>query len=82
MRLRRLRFRLKRQGMAELDAWLAGLEAPLAGGDYPLLEAVESLLACEPPELIAMMRGERPAPELLRPWLALQRLDAEPAISV
>jgi len=71
MRLRRLHFRLKRQGMAELDTWLSGLEEPLADADRPLLMAVESLLACEAPELIAMMRGERPVPEPLRPWLAL-----------
>jgi len=69
--LRRLCYRLKRQGMAELDAWLSGLEEPLRQGDNELATAVETLLELEPPELVAMMRGERPLPELLRPWLAL-----------
>ena len=71
MLLRRLCYRLKRQGMAELDAWLSGLEEPLRQGDGELAEAVEALLSHEPPELVAMMRGEKPLPELLRPWLAL-----------
>jgi len=68
--LRRLRFRLHRQGMAELDAWLSALEVPLQQGDAVLMQAVERLLSCEPPELVAMMHGELPLPEVLRPWLA------------
>jgi len=63
-RMRRLRYRLNRQGMLELDAWLA----PLLQADFTdvaLVEAVEQLLACEPPELQAMMQGQRELPEPL-----------------
>ncbi|PIW51374.1 MAG: succinate dehydrogenase assembly factor 2 [Zetaproteobacteria bacterium CG12_big_fil_rev_8_21_14_0_65_54_13] len=66
--IRRLRYRLNRQGMLELDAWLAGLldaDMDRAG----VVDAIESLLACEPPDLQAMMHGESPLPEVLRPWL-------------
>ena len=69
--LRRLRYRLKRQGMAELDTWLSGLEGPLRQGGDELARAVEDLLVLEPPELLAMMRGERPLAQILRPWLEL-----------
>jgi len=66
---RRLRYRLQRQGMLELDAWLAPLdEVDLR--DREMAEAVAVLLSCEPPELLAMMRGLRPVPACLRPWLA------------
>jgi len=70
LRLRRLRFRLRRQGMVELDAWLSALETPLQQADAAFLQAVEQLLAREPPELVAMMRGEAALPERLRPCLA------------
>jgi len=66
--IRRLRYRLNRQGMLELDAWLAGLmqaDFQLAG----VVDAIESLLCCEPPLLQAMMHGESPVPEVLKPWL-------------
>jgi len=69
VRLRRLRFRLKRQGMLELDAWLSGLEEALQLGDYELAQAVEGLLMQEPPELTAIMVGEKRLPEVLSPWL-------------
>jgi len=67
--IRRLRYRLNRQGMLELDAWLAGLMQ----ADFNRVEvisAIELLLDCEPPDLQAMMHGELPLPEVLRPWLA------------
>jgi len=67
--IRRLRYRLNRQGMLELDAWLAGLmRADLHSAG--IVDAIESILACEPPELQAMMHDESLLPEVLRPWLA------------
>jgi len=67
--IRRLRYRLNRQGMLELDAWLAPLERALAEGDGETVAQVEAMVATDTPELIAMMHGETPLPELLRPWL-------------
>jgi len=66
--VRRLRYRLNRQGMLELDAWLA----PLLQADFSdgaVLAAAESLLDCEPPELQRLMQGEIMMPEALKPWL-------------
>lgn len=66
--VRRLRYRLNRQGMLELDAWLA----PLLAADFSdaaVRAAAESLLACEPPELQRLMQGEAGIPEALQPWL-------------
>jgi len=66
--IRRLRYRLNRQGMLELDAWLGGLQqADL--GCMDVVAAIEQLLNCEPPELQAMMHGELPVPEVLKAWL-------------
>lgn len=67
--VRKLRFRLKRQGMAELDLWLSALEPALERGDEAVRASVEMLLDCEPPMLLAMMHGEEAVPEPLRPWL-------------
>lgn len=75
LRLRRVRFRLRRQGMAELDNWLSALEVPLEQSDMAFIRAVEHLLSCEPPELVAMMRGKSPLPEGLRPWLSSPKRD-------
>jgi antitoxin CptB len=72
-RLRQLRYRLRRQGMLELDAWLEPLVEQLVHGDAALVEAAGELLAQEPPVLMAMMRGERPLPDILVPWLALRK---------
>ncbi|GAV20574.1 hypothetical protein MMIC_P1543 [Mariprofundus micogutta] len=66
--IRRLRYRLNRQGMLELDAWLA----PLLAADFnqpEIVEAIEILLQCEAPELQAMMSGETALPEVLEKWL-------------
>ncbi len=66
--MRRLRYRLNRQGMLELDAWLS----PLLEADFHaegVLEAMDVLMQCEPPELQAMMQGERDVPECLKTWL-------------
>jgi len=66
--IRRLCYRLNRQGMLELDAWLgrlhqADLQAP------GVMEAVDMLLQAEAPELQAMMHGEQDVPECLKVWL-------------
>lgn len=66
--IRRLRYRLNRQGMLELDAWLGGLMQADFHGDG-VVDAIESLLSCEPPLLQAMMHGQSPVPEVLKPWL-------------
>jgi succinate dehydrogenase flavin-adding protein (antitoxin of CptAB toxin-antitoxin module) len=72
--LRQLCYRLRRQGMLELDAWLEPLAAHLAQGSDPALAAAASeLLAMEPPQLLALMHGERPLPTALVPWLGLRR---------
>ncbi|MDX8403612.1 MAG: succinate dehydrogenase assembly factor 2 [Mariprofundaceae bacterium] len=67
--IRRLRYRLNRQGMLELDAWLTPLEKALTAGNDELLAQVEVIIATDTPELLAMMHGEIPVPESLRPWL-------------
>ena len=66
--IRRMRYRLNRQGMLELDAWLSRLQ------DADLKEpgvsaAIDALLQYEAPELQAMMHGEKEIPACLRPWL-------------
>jgi antitoxin CptB len=71
--LRQLCYRLRRQGMLELDAWLEPLVDQLAHGDAALMAAARELLAQEPPALLAMMQGERPLPEALIPWLGLRK---------
>ena len=70
--LRQLCYRLRRQGMLELDAWLEPLVHELTHGDPALLAAAKELLPLEPPQLLAMMRGERPLPDVLAPWLGLK----------
>jgi len=67
--IRRLRYRLNRQGMLELDEWLAPLEEALLSGDGEIIAQVEAIIAADTPILLAMMHGEIPLPELLRPWL-------------
>jgi len=66
--VRRLCYRLNRQGMLELDTWLshlqkADLKAP------GVLAAIDALLESEAPELQAMMHGEKAVPECLKSWL-------------
>jgi len=66
--IRRLRYRLNRQGMLELDAWLS----PLLRIDFEadgVMDAMNQLLQCEPPELQAMMNGEKNVPECFKAWL-------------
>jgi len=70
--LRRLRYRLKRLGMLELEAWLARLEPALADGEQPVIQAALLLMDMETPQLLAMMHGESPLPEALRSWLEVK----------
>ncbi|ATX82231.1 Succinate dehydrogenase flavin-adding protein, antitoxin component of the CptAB toxin-antitoxin module [Mariprofundus ferrinatatus] len=68
LKLRRMRYRLNRQGMLELDAWLSPLlEAET--DDVRVLDAIEMLLKCEPPELQNMMAGRSEIPKALERWL-------------
>ena len=69
MKVRRLRYRINRQGMLELDAWLE----PLLNADMDdpeVVAAIELLLNCEPPDLQAMMLGELPVPAGLEVYLS------------
>ncbi len=68
--IRKLRYRLKRQGMLELDTWLSCLEPVLGNHDEEFSSALDGLLNCEQDELLAMMQGRCSVPEALRPWLA------------
>jgi len=67
--IRKLRYRLNRQGMLELDAWLAPLEKALEQGDGVTVALIEEIVATDTPDLLAMMHGERPVPKELAPWL-------------
>ena len=67
--VRQLRYRLQRQGMLELDAWLSPLQDALEKNHPKVIEAVEYLLSCEAPELLAMQTGKQKIPEELKPWL-------------
>jgi len=68
LQMRKMRYRLNRQGMLELDAWLA----PILNADFndsEIVEAVQVLLDCEAPELQRMMHGELAVPDTLKQWL-------------
>ena len=67
--MRTLQYRLRSQGMLELDAWLAPLLQAVSGRDDEVLQAVNHLLCLETPELLAMQAGSRPVPRVLEPWL-------------
>jgi len=67
--IRKLRYRLKRQGLLELDVWLSQLEPVLDNGDAEPGRALAQLMDCESEELLAMMQGDQSIPEELRPWL-------------
>jgi len=70
-RLRCLQYRLKRQGMLELDVWLSPLHTALASNSKDLLSSIEQLLNMEAPELIAMQTGQKPIPKELNTWLSI-----------
>jgi len=66
--IRRVRYRLNRQGMLELDAWLGRLlQADMKAAD--VADAIDGLMQLEAPELQAMMHGQITVPECLKPWL-------------
>ncbi|MDQ6956090.1 MAG: succinate dehydrogenase assembly factor 2 [Mariprofundaceae bacterium] len=67
--VRRLRYRLKRQGMLELDAWLSGLDGALLSKDMDVIVAMNDLLLCEVPVLLEIMHGDMPMPDILRAYL-------------
>jgi len=69
--LRKIRYRIRRLGMLELEAWLARLQPALAGGDAAFLKTTLQLLELETPILVRMMNGEQPVPAPLRVWLAV-----------
>lgn len=69
VQLRQLQYRLKRQGMLELDVWLLPLQEALATKDEQLLTSIKTLLNREVPELLAMQSGQQKIPKELQPWL-------------
>ena len=69
VQLRQLQYRLKRQGMLELDVWLLPLQEVLATKDEQLLTSIKTLLNREVPELLAMQSGQQEIPKELQPWL-------------
>jgi len=66
--IRRMRYRINRQGMLELDAWLGRLQVADMQADG-VVAAIDALLQCEAPELQAMMHGQAEIPECLKAWL-------------
>jgi len=67
--MRKLQYRLKRQGVLELDAWLLPLHQALQLGNPDVIQAVEMLLNYENPELLSILSGKKNMPEELKPWL-------------
>ena len=72
LELRRLRYRLQRLGMLELEAWLAGLGPALDEGGEPVVRAAMRLMEMPTPQLLAMMHADLPIPDALRPWLGIK----------
>jgi len=66
--IRRMRYRLNRQGMLELDAWLSHLQEADLEVDG-VVAAIDALIQLEAPELQAMMHGQMTIPACLKPWL-------------
>jgi len=67
--MRQLQYRLRRQGMLELDAWLAPLFLAVDTGNTDVLAAIKKILMYEVPDLLAMQAGNLAIPEVLKPWL-------------
>ncbi|MDQ7001151.1 MAG: hypothetical protein Q9N02_00495, partial [Ghiorsea sp.] len=56
--IRRLQYRLRRQGMLELDAWLAPLAMAINTRKPDVLAATKEILTYEVPDLLAMQAGD------------------------
>jgi len=69
-RIRRLRYRLGRIGLLEVELWLLPLLAAVETDRAELLDVCEQLLVEEGETLLAMQRGEIDLPSLLQPYLA------------
>jgi len=67
--LRKIRYRIRRLGMLELEAWLERLQPALVGGDEVIIRETLQLLDMETPQLVAMMNGDKAVPAALRAWL-------------
>ena len=67
--IRALRYRLRRQGMLELDLWLGRLDRPEVWRDPEARKALAKLMAAEPPVLVEFMQGRRALPPVLARWL-------------
>lgn len=67
--IRRLQYRLRRQGMLELDAWLAPLTMAINTKKPDVLTAINEILTYEVPDLLAMQAGDLAIPEALKSWL-------------
>jgi len=69
VKLRKIRYRISRLGMLELEAWLEKLQPALLAGDAVVMDEVLQLLELDTAVLIAMMHGEQPVPAGLKAWL-------------
>lgn len=68
LEIRKLKYRLQRQGMLELDVWLGSLmQADFS--DQEVFRTVSQIIDSEVPELLRMQTGEVSVPEVLKPWL-------------
>lgn len=72
LELRRLRYRLQRLGMLELEGWLGRLQPALDAGDEAVIRAAAVLMEMSTEELQCMMQAQRSLPEVLRPWLEVK----------
>jgi len=70
--IRRLRYRLKRQGMLELDEWLGPVGLMLDEASPEMLAELALFLDREPAELLDVMHGRQSPPECLRDVLAIK----------
>jgi len=69
--LRCVLYRLRRQGMLELEAWLQPLERAMQD-HIEIHRDVEALLAMEPPEIEYMMHHPASVPVSLRGFLNIR----------
>jgi len=73
--LRCVLYRLRRQGMLELEAWLQPLE-PAMQDHIEIHRDVEALLAMEPPDIEYIMHHPASIPMALRSFLIVDRYNA------